>query len=138
MRAFGAFSERWTLAAHTRGPVQSCGAIGSPNASAMAATALPSVIPPPQPRPSITTLAPPVEVGRRDARAAAGEGVLVERPDLHGGDPLREETLRQFARTPVKERVEILVRARGVAGGREPPVRHVRARRRADIPIPRT
>ena len=55
--ALGALSERWTLAAHTTGPVQSCGAIGRPKASAREAMALPSESPPHQPRSSMTMLA---------------------------------------------------------------------------------
>ena len=57
IRAFGAFSERCTLAIHTTGPVQSCGAMGRPNASAIDAIALPSERPPHQPRSSMTMLA---------------------------------------------------------------------------------
>ncbi len=57
MRAFGALRERWTLAIHTTGPVQSCGATGRPKASAIEAMALPSESPPHQPRSSMTMLA---------------------------------------------------------------------------------
>src|ERR1700729_2654252 len=71
MSAFGAFNDRWVEAQSTTGPVQSCGATGRCQASAMVAIFLASDKPPHQERSSMMTPAAPVSKRSRKAQREA-------------------------------------------------------------------
>ncbi len=68
---FGAFNDRCVEAASTTGPVQSCGATGRCQASAMVAIFLASERPPHQERSSMTTPAASVSIRSRNAQRVA-------------------------------------------------------------------
>ena len=60
-----------------------------------------------------------IEVGGTDVVPEARLGVRVERPDLHPGDALGEQVAGELVRT-VEERIEVLVRALGLARAAAP------------------
>ena len=71
MSALGAFSDRCVEAVSTTGPVQSCGATGRCQASAIAAILRASDSPPHHEMSSITTPATPVSSRSRNAQREA-------------------------------------------------------------------